>query len=191
MKKKILTVLLLGVMSASLLTGCGRSVSAPMKNAIADDGLIYVREITPEYREGPQRSYKSRTKWLESALEKKDTQAEKSESEGQSLEEWVNDDMLQSIISSMSSSEMKIYVEAVDDRTIAFRFQYKDQIPIENSRDRTTFKELFDSAIDSQKSVFIDMRDSIAEETGIKNLVMRIEYLNADGSVIYSRDFTK
>ena len=41
----------------------------------------------------------------------------------------------------------------------------------------------------SNASLFESVRDELISETGNENTVLRIEYRNADDSVVYSQDF--
>lgn len=108
---------------------------------------------------------------------------------GKTTQEWVNDDEVQSLVTEMSTPELKINVVAVDDKTVSFQFKFTDQLPIENDEDKATIGAMFDEQITAQESVFTDMRKSLVSDTKIDDVVLRIEYLNADGSDIYTRDF--
>lgn len=108
---------------------------------------------------------------------------------GKTTAEWVSQDEVQTMVSTMSNDDLSIQVVAVDDKTVAFQFTFTEQLPIESDDDLTQIAGMFDEQISAQESVFTDMRDQLVKETKINDVVLRIEYLNADGTQLYVKDY--
>ncbi|NLL78225.1 MAG: DUF4854 domain-containing protein [Clostridiales bacterium] len=109
-----------------------------------------------------------------------------------STTDWVNQKEIQAMVKTMSDSQsdMSIALVAVDDKTVSFQFTFADQLDIPDEDTKAMIVEAFDQQIAAQESVFTEMRDQLVKDTKIDDVVLRIEYLNADGSEIYSKDFT-
>ena len=67
---------------------------------------------------------------------------------------------------------------------ISLVYQYNEQIEVADNAEEA-MSELFSS----NASLFESVRDELISETGNENTVLRIEYRNADDSVVYSQDF--
>lgn len=114
-------------------------------------------------------------------------------SKASSTTDWVNQDEMQQVVKTMSDSQsdMSIALIAVDDKTVSFQFTFTEQLDIPDEATQDLLVDTFDQQMAAQESVFIEMRDQLVKDTKIDDVVLRIEYLNADGSVIYSKDYTK
>lgn len=110
--------------------------------------------------------------------------------EEKTVNSWVNDSENQALVSSMSTSEMAIFLVAPNSKTVSFQFKFKQQIDL-SGVGQAEINQMLDTEFNAQIGIFAEMRDVIADDTQIDDVVLRIEYLNADGSLIYSRDFTK
>lgn len=83
----------------------------------------------------------------------------------------------------MADQGVKVFFE-VDGDVISLVYQYDEQIEVADNAEEA-MGELFSS----NASLFESVRDELINETGNENTVLRIEYRNADDSVIYSQDF--
>ena len=106
--------------------------------------------------------------------------------------DWVAQKEVQTMVQTMSDSQtdMSIALVAVDDKTVSFQFTFAEQLDIPDDATKALITETFDQQIAAQESVFTEMRDQLVKDTKIEDVVLRIEYLNADGSEIYAKDFT-
>lgn len=105
--------------------------------------------------------------------------------------DWVGQKEVQAMVQTMSDSQtdMSIALVAVDDKTVSFQFTFAEQLDIPDDDTKALITEAFEQQIAAQESVFTEMRDQLVKDTKIEDVVLRIEYLNADGSEIYVKDF--
>lgn len=106
--------------------------------------------------------------------------------------DWVGQEEIQTMVQTMSDSQtdMSISLVAVDEKTVSFQFTFAQQLDIPDDDTKAMITEAFEQQITAQESVFTDMRTQLVDDTKIEDVVLRIEYLNADGSQIYAKDFT-
>lgn len=109
-------------------------------------------------------------------------------SDGQmSLQEWTESDeciqFLEMMNEGMADQGVSIFFE-VDGDVIALVYKYDEQIEVADNAE-----EAIGQLFDSNATLFESVRDELIDETGNQNTVLRIEYRNADDSVIYSQDF--
>lgn len=105
--------------------------------------------------------------------------------------DWVNQKEVQTMVQTMSDSQtdMSIAIVAADEKTVSMRFTFAEQLDLPDDETKALITEAFDQQIAAQESTFTDLRDQLAKDTKIDDVVLRIEYLNADGSEIYVKDF--
>ena len=178
MKKKIVNVLLTAAVITSMMfsiTACG-SKSDDAKNTTADAPVSAAQDVAEP---APAESTVADVQ--------ESTVADAADDGQMSLEEWTESDeciqFLEMMNEGMADQGVKVFFE-VDGDVIALVYQYDEQIDVADNAEEA-MGELFDS----NASLFESVRDELIDETGNENTVLRIEYRNADDSVIYSQDF--
>jgi hypothetical protein len=106
------------------------------------------------------------------------------------IEDYVASDeiqeQLESVKSSMASSGIDVDVIGEDNKLI-YVYTYSDQFD-EDAVD--ALAEQLESAMSAQASTFEDVAASLKEETDVEDPIVEVRYVNADGSEIYSQEFT-
>lgn len=177
MKKKIVNVLLTAAVITSMMfsvTACG-SKADDAQNTAADAPVAAAPESTVADVQ-------------ESTVADAPESTVADASEGQmSLQEWTESDeckqFLDMMNEGMADQGVKVFFE-VDGDVISLVYQYDEQIEVADNAEEA-MSELFTS----NTTLFESVRDELINETGNENTVLRIEYRNADDSVIYSQDF--
>lgn len=179
MKKKIVNVLLSAAVIATMMfsvTACGAKTDE-VQDTAADTPVSTVQDDVADVQE-------STTQAQESTAAPESTVA----AEGQmSLEEWTESEeckqFLDMMNEGMADQGVTVLFE-VDGDVISLVYQYNEQIEVADNAEEA-MAELFSS----NASLFESVRDELISETGNENTVLRIEYRNADDSVVYSQDF--
>ena len=179
MKKKIVNVLLSAAVIATMMfsvTACGAKADE-VQDTAADTPVSTVQDDVADVQE-------STTQAQESTAAPESTVA----AEGQmSLEEWTESEeckqFLDMMNEGMADQGVTVLFE-VDGDVISLVYQYNEQIEVADNAEEA-MAELFSS----NASLFESVRDELISETGNENTVLRIEYRNADDSVVYSQDF--
>ena len=109
-----------------------------------------------------------------------------------SLVDWVESDEVKEITDSMDSEGdgMKIEFKADGEDVLVMSYTYENQLDLSDEEAKKTVEEYFDSALEEQASTFTNMRDDINDEYKLSVKTIRIEYINADGSLIFSKDIS-
>lgn len=185
MKKKMVNVLLSIAVITSMMfsvTACG-SKSDSAQNTAADAPVQAQAEADAPVQTKVEADAPAETKAEADADENKDDATDGA----MSLEEWAESDTCTQFIDmmneGMADQGVSIFFD-VDGDVIALVYQYDEQIEVADGAEES-MGQLFDS----NASTFEMLRDEIIDETGNDNAVLRIEYRNADDSVIYSKDF--
>ena len=179
MKKKIVNVLLSAAVIATMMfsvTACGAKADE-VQDTAADTPVSTVQDDVADVQE-------STTQAQESTAAPESTVA----AEGQmSLEEWTESEeckqFLDMMNEGMADQGVTVLFE-VDGDVISLVYKYNEQIEVADNAEEA-MSELFSS----NASLFESVRDELISETGNENTVLRIEYRNADDSVVYSQDF--
>ena len=178
MKKKIVNVLLSAVVITSMMfsiTACG-SKSNDAQNTTADAPAAAAQDAADP---APAESTVE--------AEQESTVADAADDGQMSLQEWTESDeciqFLEMMNEGMADQGVKVFFE-VDGDVIALVYQYDEQIEVADDAE-----EAIGQLFDSNATLFESVRDELIDETGNENTVLRIEYRNADDSVIYSQDF--
>lgn len=184
MKKKIVNVLLSAVVIASMMvsvTACG-SKADDAQNTAADAPVSTVQDVAE-----PAESTVADVQESTAADVQESTVADAADDGKMSLEEWTESDeckqFLEMMNEGMADQGVKVFFE-VDGDVIALVYQYDEQIEVADDAEEA-MSELFTS----NASLFESVRDELINETGNENTILRLEYRNADDSVIYSQDF--
>ena len=103
----------------------------------------------------------------------------------ETLEDYVN-----------SNEEVKTQIESysgqdgmsvkVEENVLTYEYKYEDTYD-ESMIDE--MKAQFEETMGSVGSTFESIGTTLEEESGIKDITVRVTYLNGDGSEIYSEDF--
>lgn len=103
----------------------------------------------------------------------------------ETLEDYVN-----------SNEEVKTQIESysgqdgmsvkVEENVLTYEYKYEDTYD-ESMIDE--MKAQFEETMGSMGSTFESIGTTLEEESGIKDITVRVTYLNGDGSEIYSEDF--
>ena len=169
MKKKIVNVLLMTAVVTSMMlsfTACGTEKSNTPSSASNASASAAQNATQPTVEEKAPES----------------TTADEGE---MSLQDWIETDECKAFIDSMNQGMegVKVFFEA-DGDVISLVYQYDEQVEVAENAEET-----MGALIGGNASVFEGMRDQLISETGNENTVLRIEYRNADDSVIFSQDF--
>lgn len=108
------------------------------------------------------------------------------------LAEWVKSDEVKTVIDSIASSAegMQIEFKADGEDVLVMCYTYDEQLDLSDEEAKKTVEEYFDSALEQQASTFTNMRDEINKEYKLSVKTIRIEYINADGTMIFSKDIS-
>ena len=112
-----------------------------------------------------------------------------SSGDGNMLEELVADPSMQQMAEQMSTDQYKAELLATNGNTLVYRFTLVEQLDLSDESVSEVFIGALNSGLDSLSSTYDSILDSLRTELGMDDLIIRIEYLNADGSEILTRDF--
>lgn len=209
MKKKfpILTAAAFVAAMTFAFTGCGAKDAEPAvapaatEKAAAETEDTIVKE-TAETAEAEtetltEETTKASTEETEDAIVEETAETAEDDADtadnASKLDGWVNSSEMQDAMKAMSDSQegMSISLSAADDKTVVFSFTFTEQLPVADDEEKAAVAKLFEEAMSLQQDTFIEMRDELVAETGINDVVVRIEYINADGTILYAIDYTK
>lgn len=104
-----------------------------------------------------------------------------------SIEEYVNSDAMQDEIASMldtiEEQGMKMEVKGEGNKLI-YSYTYTEL------EETDGMKEALDAGLDSQKSTFVTVAKSLTEVVDVEDPVVVVEYIDVNGNVICSREFS-
>lgn len=104
-----------------------------------------------------------------------------------SVADYVNSDIVQNQLESMmdtvDSMGMDIKVYGEDNKLV---YEYKFDTQMDNV---DAMAAALDSSLESQASTFEGVANSMKEVVNVDNPVVKVVYLNADGSEIFSKEF--
>ncbi len=116
------------------------------------------------------------------------SEAEES-SEAISLADFLNSDEIKEATESASSDEYTCTMYADGDNVMVMSYTFTQQLDLSNASVKDQMAQTIDDGLEAQASVFTELRDTYREELSIPNMVLRIEYLNNDGTEIFTKDF--
>lgn len=105
------------------------------------------------------------------------------------LEELVADPSMQQMAEQMSNDQYTAELLAENGNILIYRFTLVEQIDLSDESVSEVFVGALNSGLDSLTSTYDSILDSLRNELGMDDLIIRIEYLNADGNEILTRDF--
>ena len=183
MKKKILAITL-STMLAFSLAACGDAeVSGSADQSSADQSSV--AESTVESSEESSE---------EASTEEASVEESSSEENSSALADWYNSadrTALEDQINGMfADSGMNFFLEIEEPGTIIYNYQYTEPLDIGDftSEDLTSY---FSSSLDAQYTTFIQEIQNFRDAYDMPLTALRINYLDADGSSLYSQEFTE
>lgn len=175
MKKKILAITLSAVLTFSLAACGDAEVSGSADQSSAEQSSAEQSSATEST--------------AESSVE------ESSSAENDSaLADWYNGadrTALEDQINAMfADSGMNFFLEIEEPGTIIYNYQYTEPLDMEGitSEDLT---EYFSSSLDAQYTTFIQEIQNFKDAYDMPLTTIRINYLDVDGTTLYSQDFTE
>lgn len=101
------------------------------------------------------------------------------------LEEWINSEDAVSAVNllnqELEGSGMQMAFKA-DGDTFTISCQFSEEVSFE---DEGALEEYFDQS----SGMFASMGEDLRNRTSNSNVIVRVEYINADGSELYSKEF--
>ncbi len=120
---------------------------------------------------------------------------ESSESEGtMTLTDWYNSEnrtALEDTINNMfASSGMTFFVTVEEPDTMIYNYQYTEQLDF-NGVSREDINASYSASLDAGAATVVSDISTYRDTYGLPLTTIRMTYLNADGSLIYSQDITE
>lgn len=108
------------------------------------------------------------------------------------LEDYVNGDkevskQLKDSGDQFSTDAMKAEV-TVKENTLTYAFTYAETFTKEQTKQMVS---LFEKAIEGYTATYEGIRESLEKESKVEGVVVKISYINGDGSEIYTKTFKK
>lgn len=108
-----------------------------------------------------------------------------------SIEEYVNSEefqsSLESLMSSLEDSGMKMDITGKDNKLI-YTYTYTSITVDDDSKE--AMAEALESGLTEQSSQFTSLAASLSEMIDVKDPVVQVRYIDAEGTVIYEADFS-
>lgn len=114
---------------------------------------------------------------------------EETDASGNMLEELVADPSMQEMAAQMSTDQYTAELLAENGNTLIYRFTLVEQLDLSDESISEVFIGALNGGLDSLASTYASILDTLRSELGMDDLIIRIEYLNADGTEILTRDF--
>lgn len=184
MKKKVITLLLASMMVLNV-TACGNKENSSAAQDKKVEATASDNNETSDIAENVDNTTESdNVDVSDSAETSAGTQT------ASSLEEWLETDDVKTMVDTMDKAVNGLKIEMVADGkdVLVLRYTYEDQVDIADEAAKQKMVEYFDQQIEAQKSNFTPMFNTVEQQTGLKLSKLRIEYVNADGTEIYSTE---
>lgn len=111
------------------------------------------------------------------------------------LEDWYADNketfttMTDAVNAQADTNGCTVDVVVEDSNVLVFRYTLTDAFDTSDAEAMDYLTSLYDANFDAYSATFTEISDQIADETSTENIVLRLEAVNPDGTVLYSRDF--
>lgn len=113
------------------------------------------------------------------------------------LEDWYakNTDQFQEVTDTVNAQAetmgctMEFVVE--DGNALVMRYTLTEALDVSDPTVADALTQAYDSMFDSYNSMFSELRTQLMEETSTEDVIIRLDVLNADGTELYTRDFTE
>lgn len=130
---------------------------------------------------------KAKTEESSDEEEEADDSSEEITGKFDSIEDYVNSELLQSQLSSMmdslEGSGMSMEVKGEGDKLI-YSYKYDEVVKAEG------MAETLQAGLESQASTFSQVASSLKLAVDVENPIVVVEYIDANGEMIYSQEFT-
>lgn len=147
------------------------------------------KEDKPDKPSTSQQSNNDKDDKKEDKEDDKDTGDNSSSKQFKTVKDMLKSPAMQSALDTVKKQSeslgMKLEVYGEGD-SIVYEYTYTTQIEVND-----TMKDAIKKALDAQSSVFKNVVSTIEMQVEVKNPKCVIKYLNADGSEIYTQEFTK
>ncbi len=116
------------------------------------------------------------------------------ETKGMTLTEWYNSDdraQLETQVNQIQAGlGMTFYVEVQEPDVMVYNYKYAESLSLDDAA-AEELREHYGTELDGQYTVFAESVREFRDTYGIPLTTIRIRYLNADGTQIFSRDYTE
>lgn len=106
-----------------------------------------------------------------------------------SLKEWTETGVWAQYMEELNAEAGDAISYEVNGDVLTLVYQYEQQLADLDASSQEMLNGIMDSIFDAYQDVFALLRDEIILETGNANVVLRLEYRNANGAVIYGKNF--
>lgn len=108
------------------------------------------------------------------------------------LESWYADnaeefkEVEDTLNASTTDCTIKLTVEG---NTLIYRYEYTEAIDVSDAAVKEQIVSAFDTYFDAYESTFTSLGEQISEESKVKDVTVRIDVFNPDGTEIYTKEF--
>ena len=103
---------------------------------------------------------------------------------GMTLEEYVNEnETFKKELEAYSTANMEM---TISDNTLSYTYVYDQNFDDETIK---LLSEQLKNAIEPISGTFTNIKSALEEETGIKDIVVKVVYADKDDTVIYQKEF--
>ncbi len=112
------------------------------------------------------------------------------------LDEWYSQNqsefqtMLDQANASVESTGISMDIVVEDSNVLVYKYTMTEAFPTDEDS-LNALKTTADSQFDSYETQFSELTDQLQSETSTEGIVIRMVFLNPDGTELYSRDYTK
>lgn len=129
----------------------------------------------------------------ESSADGTSTQQSSAEENSSALADWYNSNDRKTLEDSVNkmyaSSGMTLSLSTEEPGTIIYTYQYTE--PVSDDSNRETLQDYFRASLDGQYQTFVDEIQNFKDAYDIPLTAIRVTYLDADGTELYTVDFTE
>lgn len=193
MKKKILAITLSAMLTFSL-AACGNAEVSGFADQSSAEQSSAEQSSAEQSSATDSTAESSEDASEETSEEESSVEESSSEESSSALADWYNGadrTALEDQINDMfAGSGMNFYLEIEQPGTIIYNYQYTEPLDMEGitSEDLT---EYFSSSLDAQYTTFIQEIQNFKDAYDMPLTTIRINYLDVDGTALYSQDFTE
>lgn len=111
------------------------------------------------------------------------------------LEDWYADNketfttMTDAVNAQADTNGCTVEVVVEDSNVLVFRYILTEAFDTSDTEAMDYLTSLYDENFEAYSSTFTEMSNQIADETSTENVVLRLEAVNPDGTLLYSKDF--
>lgn len=111
------------------------------------------------------------------------------------LEDWYADNketfttMTDAVNAQADTNGCTVEVVVEDSNVLVFRYTLTEEFDTSDTEAMDYLTSLYDENFEAYSSTFTDMSNQITDETSTENVVLRLEAVNPDGTLLYSKDF--